>query len=68
MSEAFLPFGHLGRVAKVWQPFSNGNTADLLEKTEHSLDAIAIPIAAKVTGNDLTAIGFGWDDWQYTLH
>lgn len=29
---------------------------------EHALDAVAIPVAAKVASNRLTTIGFGFDD------
>ena len=35
---------------------------------EHALDAVAIPVAAEIAGDRLTAIGLGRDDRQDALH
>lgn len=47
---------------------ARGDTAELLEVAEHSLDAVVILVAAKVAGNGLTAIRLRRDDWQDALY
>ena len=43
---------------------TGGNAALMLEVAEHPLDAVAVTIAAEVTGNVLAPVGLGWDDRQ----
>jgi len=40
----------------------------MLEMTEHSFDAIAIPVAAEVTRNGLAPVGFRRDDREDAAH
>ena len=47
---------------------ARGDASELLEMSEHALDAITVPITAEIAGYLLATIGLGRDDRQNALH